>query len=187
MIFLSATDFFENIVDGLWQFWVNIQNADWTTITTQLKNWIVGGGMLALVIKAIPFLKNSNKPILNGLGEISEALVNAIAKIQELKSENATLKDGLKAVVSYLETTANINLSSKVLSEEQKQMFQTAIIALLSVQNELATHIAVELEKVADDGIITKEEALTIAEHIPVIEKTLGTPIAGLIPKGDEK
>ena len=187
IIFLSATDFFSNIVEGLWELWLNIQNADWTTITTQAKNWILGGGMLALVIKAIPFLKNSNKPILKGLGEIGEALVTANAEIKKLKQENATLKDGVKATLSYLETTANINLSSKVLSEDQKVALQTAIITLQSVGTELTNHVADEVEKAAADGVITQEEAINLAEHIPVIEKTLGTPIANLIPKGDSK
>ena len=187
IIFLSATDFFSNIVEGLWELWLNIQNADWTTITTQAKNWILGGGFIVLLTRVLPFLKNSTKPILKKLGEIAEALLTANSEIARLKQENATLKDGVKATLSYLETTANINLSSKVLSEDQKVALQTAIITLQSVGTELTDHVADEVEKVVSDGVITQEEAITIAEHAPIIEKTLGTPIANLIPKGDNK
>jgi len=183
MLILSASEVFSNIVDGLLNIWVQVQNMEWSTIFADVKNWVVGGGMVVFVAKVLPFLKNSNKPILTKLGEIAEKLLIANAKIDSLELENLSLKDGLKATVNYLETTAQVNLSSKVLSAEQKALFQNAVFALQAVGTELTTHVASEVQTVVADGVITADEVITLAEHAPVIEKALGTPISDLMPK----
>ncbi|MFA5195430.1 MAG: hypothetical protein WC401_06510 [Bacteroidales bacterium] len=185
-MFLSASEFFSNIVDGLLSFWATIQNANWSEIAEQIKNWVLTGAgagtIIVIISKIVPLLKNANAPILKELGKIGEALLIANTEIKKLKEENATLKDGVKATISYLETTAQVNLSSKVLSEEQKTLFKSAIDTLQSTETKLATHVANDIETIIADGIITADEAIALTEHEPIIKKALGTRIEDLMP-----
>ncbi|MCK9576877.1 MAG: hypothetical protein WC143_08645 [Eubacteriales bacterium] len=183
MYFLSIADFIENIVNGLNELWQNIGTWNWEAI----KNWVLSGSALTLLgvfaKYVIPILKNSNKPILKTLGEYGEKIVDLSSEIKALRLENKTLKDGTKAVIEYLEVSADVNLSSKVLTAEQKQGFTTALNALKIIDNEFAKETVAKVEEIIEDGVITADEVIELAETNQQVETVFGTKISDLMKK----
>lgn len=183
MYFLSMAEAIENIVKGLESAWKNIGTWDWETI----KNWVLSGGALtALTLFAkfgIPFFKNSNKPILKELGTQAETIVNLVEEVKSLRLENKTIKDGIKSTVQYLEVTADVNLSSKVLSAEHKEKFTIALDTLKKFDSVIANEVVSKVENIIEDNVITADEAIDLAETNEKVKEVFGTKIADLIKK----
>lgn len=180
-MFLSFIDVVKNIVDGLSGVWQTVRTIDWETV----KNWVFsGGGVLLVGLFAkygIPFFKNSNKPILVKMATLYETVDGLITEIKQLRAENKTIKDGVKGTIHYLELNAEVNLSSKVLTQEQKEKFTQASEMLKTIGTNLAVETAELVEKVIEDNTITVDEAIEIAEKNKEIEKAFGTPISSLL------
>ena len=183
MIFLSMAEAIENIVNGLQSAWQSIGTWDWETI----KNWFVtGGGALAVGVfikYGVPFFKNSNKPILRELGTQAETIVNLVQEIKDLRLENKTIKEGIKSTVQYLEVSADVNLSSKVLSANQKEKFTTALNTLKAFDSTFANEAVLKVEKIIEDNVITADEAIELAETNEKVKEVFGTKIADLMKK----
>jgi len=159
---------------GILEFINGIGGWDWLKITEWLKNFVVGGGMIAVIRYGIPLLRNSNKPVLAQLAVLGEKFLAMQQAYQELKAENATLKQGVFATLGYIETSAQVNLTSKTLTADQKANF---LVWLESVKSLLHPDVVAEAQQAVADGVITAEEVASIAEKVPRVAEVLLTPL----------
>jgi len=184
MFLASMSEMYENIVNGLGLFFEQIGDWNWTNIWNWVKGLSVSGSMiggLAVLIKTVvPMLRNSNKILLNKLGELGLQTSNLLTKVDELQLENKTLREGMIGVVGYLETSANVNLSSVSLTKEQKEQFAIVATTLKQVKIPLVDSFVTKIEQAVEDGVMTKEEALDIADDIAQVEQALGTRISDI-------
>lgn len=184
-MFLTAYETFSNFVEALRGVWETVIGWDWTTISTQVKNWLVGGGGVAIVIIAtrygIPFLKGklTNKKF----GEVLLELAITKSQITAMDLQSKTVKEGVIALTKYAEAAAEINLTSKLLSQEQKANFQVVLDKLHAADSVLAEVVAIEIEKIVEDGEITQEEIIELAEKAPIVKEILGTNINDIVAR----
>lgn len=180
-MFLSASEFFTNIVDGLAQAWAWVMALDWAETWNYIKNIGLSGAALLAIRYGVPFLKGktANKKyqaILDGVLALSET-VNAV------KDEEKTLKEAVSLLLANIEATAQVNATSKMLTTEQRQIF-------LDIAQKIAEFkplLAKKIQVAAEDGKITADEAMEIASEVsPEIKETLLTPISELLPKSGE-
>jgi hypothetical protein len=159
---------------GIIEFINGIGTWDWTTIVEWAKNFVLSGSAIVAIKYALPFFKNSNRPILAQLAVLGEKIVAAEQTYQDLKAENATLKQGLFAVLGYMETSAQVNLTSKTLTAEQKATF---LSWLEVVKPLLHPEVVAEAQEAVADGVVTAEEVASIAEKVPRVAEVLLTPL----------
>jgi len=175
------------ISTGIQTFFETMGTWNWVDITNFIKNVLLGGGTVAggfaLARIVIPLLKNSNKPVLAQLGALTEKLLAVSEQVVSLHQENSTLRTTLASVGSYLETTANINLSSKTLTQAQKDQLVTWLNQYHTAIGNSATPTVEQINSVIADNVITAQEIVQLAETVPILEKALGTPISQLMPK----
>ena len=184
MFLASMSEMYENIINGLGLFFEQVGDWNWTAIWNWIKGLSVSGSMLgglAILIKTIvPMLKNSNKILLNKIGALGDTLATTLTKIDELHLENKTLREGVLGVVDYLETSANINISSRTLTQEQKEKFAIVATVLKQVKVPLVESFVAKVEQAVADNVITKEEVLDIVDDIPRVEEVLGKKISDI-------
>ena len=184
MFLASMSEMYENIVNGLGLFFEQVGDLNWTNIWNWIKGLTVSGSMiggLAVLIKTVvPMLKNSNKILFNKLGELGLQTSNLLTKVDELQLENKTLREGMLGVVDYLETSANINISSRTLTQAEKDKFVQVATVLKQVKVPLVESFVAKVEQAVADNVITKEEAIDIADDIPQVEQALGTKISDI-------
>lgn len=176
---MDLNEMLVKITSALMEFLNNIPNWNWDSIIANVKNFVVGGGMVVAVKYAIPFFKNSNKPVLTKLASVTETVLAYGEELKTLHTENATLKTALDMTIGYLETSAQINLSSRTLTTEQKALYDAWITRYKA---DFGTNATVEkVEQIMADNTITREEVVELGNNVPVIERVLGTPIQDLM------
>lgn len=164
------------ITNAIMEFVNSVPNWNWTDITTNLKNFLVGGGIVTALKFGIPFFKNSNKPLLVKLGLLTEKILTLSEEVKTIHDENGTLKTALNYVLDYVEVSANVNLSSRTLTVEQKAAFDNWVT---TYRTNFGQNVAVEkVAEIVSDGVITKEEVVELGSNAPVVEKVLGTPLS---------
>ena len=157
------------------EFINGIGSWNWTDITTWLKNFVVGGGLLVALKYAVPFFKNSNKPVLNQLGALGEKIIQVEQTYQDLKAENATLKTATFAMLGYIEASAQVNLTSKTLTPEQKASF---LAWLETVKPLLHPELVAQAQEAVADSVVTAQEVTAIAERAPRVAEVLLKPLS---------
>jgi hypothetical protein len=179
---LSAYEVLNKISEAIMQFMTTIGEADWLAILEVVKNLAVGGGTGGLVYAVfryvLPLLKNSNKPILAEIAAQGLIIVTLIDEIKQLKEENATIKQVGIHTLHYLETSANVNLTSKTLSPEQKASYLQWIAFAKTLNITEATKVAEEIEQAIADDKLTVEEAITISQNIKAVNDLVLTPLS---------
>lgn len=175
-MFLSAVDIFTKIVDGFNGWLENIPNWNWDSIVEWLKLSVqtLGiGGIIALLVKVVkPFVED--KTVLNNVIDLAN-------KLDQYKEENSTIKTILTDWVSL---QANTNLTSKTLSAEQKQAFLDIAERMKAVGIPNVTEKAEQIEEIVEDGKVTAEETIALAESTKVGQTILGAKVGDIISKG---
>lgn len=175
-------------LSSLGEMWVSIAEGisygwDWLMtnggeLIKYLSYLLTGGGVLTIAISVfkviLPFLKNSNKPIISQLAltlekieTLAEKQEISNAKIQALRDENKTLKE-------YLLLASEANERNITLTEEMREKFKFLADGLKNTENEKAIEIAEKVENIIEDNTITKEEIIELAEELPEVENVLG-------------
>ena len=184
---MNFSDMLVNISQAIIDFVNQMGTWDWPTIVQVIKDTLVGsgfvGGVMVVIKYLLPFLRNSNKPILQEIGAVLTQLVFLKEKIQQLERENATLRSATTQILGYIEIGAEVNLTSKSITSEQKARIKSWLDAYKISMGDSANAIIAQIENVIDDNQITVEEVMELGSNVQVIEKALGTPISQLIPK----
>jgi len=185
MMFLAIDETLTNIAIAIQEWFNGIENWDWVTITTQAKNWLVGGGMATLVgltVKyGLPFLKNSNKPLLEQFAVQAEIITALQNKIVSMDESQKTVGNVLG---EWIGLQADVNATSRTLTAEQKQTFVDVASKMRLVNNTQITAAANEIDKIVEDNVVTAEEMVDLVKQTNVGQKVLGTNINTIIPKG---
>lgn len=180
-MFLSASEIFTNIVDGLRVAWETVKNLNWLEVWEYFKNIGLAGAALIAIRYGVPFLKGktTNKmfiQLLNGVQALGST-------VEALKTDNKTLKDGMSLFLSNIEATCSVNATSVMLTAEQKQVFLDIAAQCQAFKPLLAEKIISAVE----DGKLTATEGMEIAQETsPEVAQTLLTPISDLLPKTGE-
>jgi len=175
------TDVLNNIANALNEFFGWFSELSWPQIWETLKNWLLGGGAVAVVGIAvkygIPFFKGQSTAM---------SFANILAEISVLKSQNQTaitgqtaLKDALKTMVEYAQAVSQVNITSKTLTSEQKSAFELLLPRLAIVDAELAERVATAIS----DGVVTASEAIDVAAAVPKLKEPFGTSLDDILVK----
>ena len=182
MMFLSASEIFTNIVDGLRVAWEFVKNLDWAATWEYIKNIGLTGAAVIVVRYAVPFLKGktANKKYQN----ILDGVLAVTETVNTLSTQEKTLKEGISLLLSNIEATANVNATSKMLTTEQQQIFLDIAAQIAAFKPLLAEKI----QEAVADKVLTAEEGMEIAKEIsPEVGDALLTPISTLMaPKEGE-
>lgn len=159
--------------------WISTQ--DYEKILTIIKDFSLtalgGGGIWAVFKWIIPLLRNSNKPVLTELANAVALIDGLKTELDKLKQEEANIKQATLTMLAYLETSANVNLTSKTLSPEQKTEYQKWIDLVKSLNITEATQGATLVEQKIADGVLTAEEVIEVAQTIKKVDELVLTPI----------
>jgi PIN domain nuclease of toxin-antitoxin system len=184
---MNFSDMLVNISQAIIDFVNQMGTWDWPTIVQTFKDTLVSGGVGAAVLFAVkyilPFLRNSNKPILAEVGVIGTQVVALVEEVKKLHDENATLRQATSQTLNYISTVAEVNLASKSITIEQKAQIKAWLDGYKVYLGDSANTVVAQIENVIDDNQITIDEVMELGSNVQVIEKALGTPISQLIPK----
>ena len=182
MLFLSASEIFTNIVDGLGEIWAWVMALNWAEVWDYIKNIGLSGVALIAIRYGVPFLKGKTT---NSKYQTLLDMVSALGEtVNTVETENKTLKDGISLLLTNIQATAQVNATSKMLTADQQKMFLDIASKIEAFKPQLADKI----EQAVSDGKITQDEALEIVEEAsPELKQTLLTPINDLIPKSGEQ
>lgn len=177
MFLSSISEMWVSIAEGIAYGW------DWLmtnggAILQYLSYVLTGGGIttiaIALIKVGLPYLKNSNKPVLR---ELSVALeqIKILAEKQDLaNNEIQILRDENKTLKEYLLLASEANERNVALSDEMREKFQYLAEGLKNTENAKAIEVAEKIEVAIEDSTLTQEEIIEIAEEIPEVENVLG-------------
>lgn len=180
-MFNAISDFWLNIGEALKQLVENIGGWDWETIVNYLKNISLGSVGVVFLKFAIPFFKNSNKPILNELAKQKEIVQTLNAKIQSLEEKDQTIGNVL---TEWIGLQANTNLVSKTLTDEQKQAFVDLAAKMRLIQIGEVQVAAEKIEQIVDDKIVHASEIQDLVKSTKIGEQILGTNINSITSRG---
>lgn len=159
--------------------WVSTQ--DYEKILNIIKDFSLtalgGGGIWAVFKWIIPLLRNSNKPVLNELANAVALIDGLKTELDALKQREASIETATLSMLTYLETSANVNLTSKTLSPEQKAQYQKWIDFVKTLNITEATQTAIKVEEKIADGVLTAQEVIEVARDIKTVDELLLTPI----------
>lgn len=175
-------------LSSLGEMWVSIAEGisygwDWLMtnggeLIKYLFYLLTGGGVTTItifVIKSVlPFLKNSNKPVLSELALHLEQLKTLAEKQEVANAEIQVLRDENKTLKEYLLLASEVNTRNVTLTNEMREKFQYLAEGLKNTENAKAIEIAEKVENIIEDNTITKEEIIELAEEIPEVENVLG-------------
>ncbi len=186
MMFLaSASEVLTNIAQAI-QDWINsIPAWNWTSIWDWIKGIVtgsVGGVSLWAILKyAIPFLKDGKtKELLAKVVAQEENIKLLTSIVEESRSESKTIRE---VFTEYLSLQSETNATSRTLTLEQKQAFLDFAAKLRLIGTTETDIVANKVEETVEDGVVTAEEAIALAEATELGQKVLGTSIDSIIPK----
>lgn len=175
-------------LSSIGEMWVSIAEGiaygwDWFmtnggAILQYLSYVLTGGGVTAITVAfikfALPFFKNSNKPVLKELGVALEQ-IKILAEKQDLaNNEIQTLRDENKTLKEYLLLASEVNERNMTLTDDMKAKFQYLAQGLRETENQKAIEVANKVDNAIEDSTLTQEEIIEIAEEIPEVENVLG-------------
>jgi len=172
-MFIAISDFWNNIAGGLDQIGVFFNNIDWVATSTGIKNWILSGaglGVLGLFLKfGVPYFKDKKQ--LTILGKLIERV--AASELEQQTVGNV--------LTDYISLQSEVNVTSKTLTQEQKEKFTLLATNLKEMQNERMQSIGEEIETMVEDNVITAEEGVELLKNVPIIEEALGTKLSDIV------
>lgn len=175
-------------LSSIGEMWVSIAEGiaygwDWLmtnggAVLQYLSYVLTGGGITTITIFMIkfvlPFLKNSNKPVLSELALQLEKLKTLAEKQEVANAEIQILRDENKTLKEYLLLASEANERNIVLTQEMRDKFGFLAEGLKNTENAKAIEIAEKVENVIEDNTITQEEIIELAEELPEVENVLG-------------
>lgn len=177
MFLSSLSEMWVAVADGIAYGWEWLA-ANSGRIIEYFAYLATGGGVLTgvfyLIKVVMPFLKNSNKPILKQLATTLERIEVLTEKQEVANAEIAVLRDENKTLKEYLLLASQANEKNIVLSEEMRSKFGYLADGLRQTENTAAVQIAEKVELAVEDNTLTQEEIVEIADSLPVVQDILG-------------
>lgn len=168
MIFLNI---YESMAEGLANIFELISSWNWVDISTQIKNWVLSASgltVVALFIKvAIPFFRNSNKPILKKIAVLSD-------KVESMEKADQNIGNIL---TEWIGLQSDVNATSRTLTPEQKEAFVQLSYRMKLASNPETIAAGEKIQEIVEDGVVTIDEVKDLVASTKIGEKVLGTNI----------
>ena len=177
MFLSSLSEMWVAVADGIAYGWEWLA-ANSGRIIEYFAYLATGGGVLTIAISVfkviLPFLKNSNKPVLSQLALTLEKIETLAEKQEISNAEIQVLRDENKTLKEYLLLASEANERNITLTEEMRSKFGYLADGLRQTENTAAVQIAEKVELAVEDNTLTQEEIVEIADSLPVAQDILG-------------
>lgn len=181
LVLATASDVLTKIAQSISDFFANIPDWDWASIWLWIKGILVsflsGTSIWALLRFAVPFFKDSGlKKVLQAFIDFKDSFDKAkLAQDEKDRTFGAILTD-------WITLQATTNLTSRTLTEEQKQAF-VALADRMVAYNASLQPQADKIKEIVEDNVVTADEALALAETTKIGQEILGTSIDSVVSK----
>ena len=177
MFLSSLSEVWVSIADGIAYGW-NWLSTNGGSVLQYLSYVATGGGVTTITVIFIkfvlPFLKNSNKPVLKQLATSLEQIQVLAEKQEVANQEISILRDENKTLKEYLLLASEANQRNVMLTDEMRDKFGYLAEGLKNTENAVAIQVAEKVEEAIEDNVLTEEEMIELADSLPVVQDVLG-------------